>query len=60
MKQCLEQVIFKGLHAFREKFHPIWSPRYLIYPGPVSLPPAALALIAADSGENPVLRNLKY
>jgi phosphatidylglycerol lysyltransferase len=41
---------FKGLHAFKEKFHPIWSPRYLIYPGAASLPAVAAALIRADSG----------
>lgn len=41
---------FKGLHAFKEKFHPEWSPRYLIYPGAASLPAVAAALIRADSG----------
>lgn len=41
---------FKGLHAFKEKFHPEWSPRYLIYPGGASLPAVAAALIRADSG----------
>jgi phosphatidylglycerol lysyltransferase len=45
---------FKGLHAYKAKFHPLWSPRYLIYPGPGSLPPVTLALIQADSGENPI------
>jgi len=25
---------FKGLHKFKSKFHPIWSPRYLIYTNP--------------------------
>ena len=29
---------YKGLHAFKAKFDPQWSPRYLIYPGPASLP----------------------
>lgn len=41
---------FKGLHAFKEKFQPTWSPRYLIYPGPTSLPAVALALLRADTG----------
>ncbi len=50
---------FKGLHEFKEKFHPLWSPRYLIYPGPGSLLPVALALIEADSGENPIPSYLK-
>jgi phosphatidylglycerol lysyltransferase len=43
---------FKGLHSFKEKFHPIWSPRYLIHPGPASLPLVAIALMRADSGDN--------
>lgn len=42
---------FKGLHAFKGKFHPRWEPRYLIYAGAVSLPAVALALIRADSGD---------
>jgi phosphatidylglycerol lysyltransferase len=50
---------FKGLHEFKEKFHPIWSPRYLIYPGPGSLLPATLAVIEADSGDNSILSYLK-
>ena len=40
---------FKGLHAFKSKFHPEWSPRYLVYPGAASLPAVALALIRADA-----------
>lgn len=43
---------FKGLHHFKEKFHPIWSPRYLAYPGRASLPLVAIAMIQADSGDN--------
>jgi phosphatidylglycerol lysyltransferase len=43
---------FKGLHAFKEKFHPEWSPRYLVYPGPASLPAVAVAMIRADSGDD--------
>ncbi len=42
---------FKGLHEFKEKFHPIWSPRYLIYPNPANLPLIVLAMIRADSGD---------
>ncbi len=41
---------FRGLHAFKEKFHPIWSPRYLIYPSPTSLPTVSVALIRAQYG----------
>lgn len=35
---------FKGLHNFKEKFHPLWQPRYLIYPSLASLPLVATAL----------------
>jgi phosphatidylglycerol lysyltransferase len=42
---------FKGLHAFKEKFHPRWEPRYLIYPGKAALPEVVVALIRADSGD---------
>ena len=24
---------FQGLRAYKEKFHPIWDPKYLVYPG---------------------------
>jgi phosphatidylglycerol lysyltransferase len=41
---------FKGLHSFKEKFQPGWAPRYLVYPGPGSLPAAAAALIRANTG----------
>jgi phosphatidylglycerol lysyltransferase len=41
---------FKGLHAFKEKFRPEWSPRYLIYPGSASLMQAWLAVTRANSG----------
>ena len=34
---------FQGLRAFKEKFDPVWQPRYLAYPGGFRLP-----LILAD------------
>lgn len=43
---------FKGLHAFKEKFNPQWSPRYLIYRGAASLAQAWLAVTQANSGSN--------
>lgn len=29
---------FQGLRAYKEKFNPIWEPRYLAYPGALRLP----------------------
>jgi phosphatidylglycerol lysyltransferase len=42
---------FKGLHTYKEKFHPRWEPRYLIYPSLVALPDVVVALVRADSGD---------
>ncbi|MFB2773519.1 phosphatidylglycerol lysyltransferase domain-containing protein [Pelatocladus sp. BLCC-F211] len=42
---------FQGLHAYKDKFHPIWQPRYLIYPSLAALPDVIVALIRADSGD---------
>ena len=41
---------FRGLHAFKEKFHPTWSPRYLVYPSAASLPAVSVALLRANLG----------
>jgi len=41
---------FKGLHSFKEKFRPQWSPRYLIYSGAANLAQSWLAVIQANSG----------
>jgi phosphatidylglycerol lysyltransferase len=41
---------FRGLHTFKDKFHPNWSPRYLVYPNPVSLPVISVALYRANLG----------
>ena len=41
---------FKGLHAFKAKFHPDWSPRYLVYPNATALPAIALGLSQASNG----------
>jgi phosphatidylglycerol lysyltransferase len=43
---------FKGLHNFKEKFHPDWQPRYLIYPGAASLPQILSTLLQAHSGKD--------
>ena len=49
---------FKGLHEFKEKFHPEWSPRYLIYPGAANLAPCWLAVVQANSGNRNLLGQL--
>ena len=43
---------FKGLHDFKEKFHPRWEPRYLVYPGSGSLPLILVTLLRVHSGNN--------
>jgi phosphatidylglycerol lysyltransferase len=53
MEQALHQLYehlnrvfsYKGLHAYKDKFHPSWEPSYLVYRGEASLPMIALALI---------------
>jgi phosphatidylglycerol lysyltransferase len=50
---------FQGLHAFKEKFHPRWSPRYLAYPGAAGLPIVAWAILRADSGDASLWRFLR-
>ena len=42
---------FQGLHEYKDKFHPRWEPRYLVYPRLVALPTVVAALIRADSGD---------
>ncbi|HEX2998341.1 MAG TPA: phosphatidylglycerol lysyltransferase domain-containing protein [Anaerolineales bacterium] len=41
---------FRGLHSFKEKFHPVWEQRYLVYPGAPSLPIVGAALVRANLG----------
>jgi len=28
---------FQGLRAYKDKFDPVWEPRYLVYPGGLAL-----------------------
>ena len=46
---------FKGLHAFKEKYHPTWSPRYLVYPGAVNLPSVSISLLRANFRNNTII-----
>lgn len=41
---------FRGLHAFKEKFHPDWSPRYLAYLGASNLPAVGISMLNANLG----------
>lgn len=43
---------FKGLHEFKEKFHPEWSPRYLVYPNVGRLPAILTTLARVSSGND--------
>ncbi|QHW29571.1 bifunctional lysylphosphatidylglycerol flippase/synthetase MprF [Paenibacillus rhizovicinus] len=36
---------FRGLRKYKEKFYPVWEPRYLAYPRSVSLPILLLELV---------------
>ena len=42
---------FQGLRAYKDKFHPDWSSRYLVYPQLAALPEIVVALVRADSGD---------
>ncbi|MDQ2800836.1 MAG: phosphatidylglycerol lysyltransferase domain-containing protein [Armatimonadota bacterium] len=42
---------FKGLYKFKSKFHPEWSPRFLVYPGPSTLFTVVMAVISVNAGK---------
>ena len=50
---------FRGLYGSKEKFHPNWSPRYLIYPNADSLPKVISALNRLIAGEAVVVDLLR-
>ncbi|MEQ8223871.1 MAG: phosphatidylglycerol lysyltransferase domain-containing protein, partial [Candidatus Eremiobacterota bacterium] len=50
---------FKGIHTFKEKFQPEWSPRYIIYPSQALLPSVCLSLVQAIEGKNFIRDHLK-
>jgi lysylphosphatidylglycerol synthetase-like protein (DUF2156 family)/type IV secretory pathway VirJ component len=41
---------FQGLRAFKEKFHPIWEPRYLAWPAGIALPRVMADISALIAG----------
>ena len=42
---------FQGLRAYKDKFHPHWESRYIVYPQLAALPNVAVALVRADSDD---------
>ncbi|PWB55970.1 MAG: hypothetical protein C3F13_02605 [Anaerolineales bacterium] len=42
----------QGIHFFKDKFHPQWEPRYLMYPGISSLPSILSAVVRVYSRDN--------
>lgn len=40
----------KGLYAFKDKFHPQWETRFMVYPHAIHLPAILMALIRAHYG----------
>lgn len=50
---------FKGLHTFKDKFHPEWEPRFLAYPGAGSLPLVLSALLQVHSGKSYIFKFLR-
>ena len=41
---------FKGLRQYKNKFNPVWSPKYLAYPGGLALPRIFINLATLVSG----------
>ena len=42
---------FQGLRSYKDKFHPHWESRYIVYPRLAALPDVAVALVRADSDD---------
>jgi len=51
---------FRGLHTFKEKFHPIWSPRYLVYLGASNLPATSISILNANLGGSTLSNFLRW
>ena len=41
---------FEGLRDYKQKFHPVWRPRYLATPGRAALPRAVMDLTSLIAG----------
>jgi phosphatidylglycerol lysyltransferase len=41
---------YKGLWAYKEKFHPDWEPRFLIYESELTLPTTTVAIVRITEG----------
>jgi phosphatidylglycerol lysyltransferase len=41
---------YRGLSAYKDKFHPRWEPRYVIYSSAIALPQIALAIVRLTEG----------
>jgi phosphatidylglycerol lysyltransferase len=41
---------FRGLRTFKQKFHPQWEPRYLVYPRGLGLPRIVVDVSALIAG----------
>jgi len=41
---------FKGLHSYKQKFNPVWTPKYLAFPGGITLPVVLLDIATLISG----------
>ena len=41
---------FQGLHEYKNKFDPVWTPKYLVSPGGFSLPRVLADLASLVSG----------
>jgi uncharacterized protein (TIRG00374 family) len=42
---------YKGVHAFKIKFRPTWSPLFMVFPGWLNLPRAGLTVARVNAGE---------